>query len=277
VPIGEGQFEVCKFPTFAAMCFTSIDKLPTPAMQSRCIALPMKPATKEEGAKLLRFRASKCPELQECGRKFARWAADLTELPEVEPPDDFLNRLADNWRAPFQIAHLAEGNWPARVLAAARAAARDDVDEPGERGANGLLDAIWRVFAAATETNPRRMHTLDLVMQLVNLDDGRWRAANKGKEINEYFLRSRLKDYVVTSPEKGKGAAAPLRRWRAKGQSDKKWGYHELHLKDAFLRYLGRGLPSEAPPEPVDDAEDESPKHTSSSSKHPSGSGPSRP
>ena len=35
----------------------------------------------------------------------------------------------------------------------------------------------------------------------------------------------------------------------AQGSPTKKWGYHELHFKDAFQRYLGKGLPSEAPPE----------------------------
>jgi hypothetical protein len=50
-----------------------------------------------------------------------------------------------------------------------------------------------------------------------------------------------------------------------------KWGYYELHFKDAFQRYLGKGLPSEAPPEPVEDESEEcsehpfSPKHDVSS------------
>ena len=148
MPIGNGQFEDYDFNTFAALCFTSINKLPTKSMQSRCISLPMKPATKEEAAKLTRFRASRSQDLQDCGRKFARWAADLSELPDVEVPDNFVNRIADNWRSLFQIAHLAGGDWPARVLAAAQADADGDGEEPRERGAGRLLDAIWRTFAA---------------------------------------------------------------------------------------------------------------------------------
>jgi hypothetical protein len=274
VPLGEGQFEDRDFSSFAAMCFTSIDKLALKSMQSRCISLSMKPATKEEAKGLKRFSSRKCQELQDCGRKLARWAADSTELPEVEPPEEFVNRIADNWRCLFQIAHLAGGDWPARVLAAAQADARGDGEGQTERGANGLLDAIWRVFAAET-TDPRRMHTSDLVQKLTNLDDGRWRVANHGKTIDEYYLRSKLKDYV-TLPDKGGEAKAPLRRWRPKGSTAKKWGYHELHLKDAFLRYLGKGLPSKAPPESVEDEEDVSPEYPSSP-KHPPGSGPSGP
>ena len=244
IPLGNGQFEDHDFNTFAAMCFTSIAKLPTKSMQSRCIGLPMRPATQEEAAKLTWFRSRDCQGLRDCGRKFARWAADLPELPEVEIPRHFVNRIADNWRTLFQIAHLAGGNWLARVLAAAQADADGDGEEPRERGANGLLDAIWRVFAAET-TDPRRIHTSDLVGKLLNLDDGRWRVANQNKPIDEYYLRSKLKGYV-TPPDKGDAAKIPPRQWRPPGSPTMKWGYHELHFKDAFLSYLGKGLPSEA-------------------------------
>jgi hypothetical protein len=271
VPLGDGQFEDHDFSTFAAMCFTSIDKLPTKSMQSRCIALPMRPATKEEAAKLVRFRANRCPELKVCGRKCARWAMDLLELPEVEVPSYFVNRIADNWRSLFQIAHLAGGDWPARVLAAAQADAVGDEEEPRERGADGLLGAIWRVFAVE-KTNPRRLHTSDLVGKLMGVDDGRWRVANRGKPIDDYYLRSKLKNYVK-QPDKGEEAKIPLRQWRPSGSTIKKWGYHELHFEDAFLRYLGRGLPSKAPPE---DEKDENPKDPLSP-KSPLSSGPSAP
>ena len=41
-----------------------------------------------------------------------------------------------------------------------------------------LLDVLWRVFAASN-TTPRRMHTCDLVREMLNLDEGRWRTATK--------------------------------------------------------------------------------------------------
>jgi Protein of unknown function (DUF3631) len=270
VPQGDGQFKDHDFSTFAAMCFTSINKLATKSMQSRCISLPMKPATKEEAAKLIRFRSNRAQDLEDCGRKFARWAADLSELPEVEVPADFVNRIADNWRSLFQIAHLTGGDWPARVLAAAQADAAGDGEEPRERGTNGLLDAIWRVFAGET-TDPRRMHTSELVQKLMGLDDGRWRVANQGKLIDEYYLRAKLKGYVTPPSKKGEEPKIPPRQWRPAGSPTMKWGYHELHFRDAFLRYLGKGLPSEAPSEPADDEKDESlghpfpPKHPPSS------------
>ena len=89
----------------------------------------------------------------------------------------------------------------------------------------------------------------------MNLDDGRWRAENNGKPVDDYFLRSKLKGYVVTKGE-WEGVAMPPRQWRAHGRgSPNKRGYHELHFADAFLRYLGRGLPSKSSAGRVKDEE----------------------
>ena len=228
------------FCTYTALAFTSIHKLPVKSMQSRCIGLPMKPATKEEAARLIQFRAMQCPELRECGLKIARWSADLTELPEVEPPEEFVNRIADNWRSLFQIADLAGGEWPARARAAARADFENSQEGRAEsRGAGGLLGAIWNVFAAEV-TVPRRLHTEDLIIKLRNLDEGRWLVANKGKAIDEWYLRTMLKDYIERTTEDKK---MPPRQWRPPGSAVQKKGYHELHFEDAFKRYLAKGPP----------------------------------
>ena len=247
VPLGEGQFEDHDFHTFAAIAFTSINKLYPPSLQSRVISLSMKPATKEEAKALKRFQASKAKGLKDCNRKIARWAADLPHLPEIEVPEDFINRIADNWRTLFQIAHLAGGDWPNRALAAAIADQAGDSEEQSERGANGLLEAIWKVLAAET-TNPRRMHTVDLKTKLWGLDDGRWGVANKGKPLDEWYLRSNLKPYVQPNAKDQDDGKTRPRQWKAPGTSAMRWGYHELHFRDAFVRYLGKGLPSEAPP-----------------------------
>jgi len=261
IPLGDGKFEDYDFNTYTAMAFTSIGRLPIKSMQSRCISLPMRPATKEEAAKLVRFRSDHCPELKVCGRKIARWAADVSELPDVEVPGEFVNRIADNWRNLFQIAAVAGGTWPERVLAAARADLAGDVEKQENRGAGGLLGAIWDIFAVEV-TDPRRMHTQDLIMKLLDLDEGRWRVANKGKPIDEWYLRSKLRDYVVKTTG---SKEMPPRQWRSPSTGAQRKGYHELHFEDAFERYLGKGLPSKAPAEegPADKAE---PKPTSSPS-----------
>jgi len=148
VPLGDGQFEDQDFNTFGALCFTSIDKLWLRSSQSRCIGLPMRPATQKEAAGLVRFRTNRDQELKDCGRKMVRWAMDLPELPDIDVPDNFVNRIADNWRCLFQIAYVAGGDWPARILAAAQADADGYGDSEGraERGANGLLVARFNQF-----------------------------------------------------------------------------------------------------------------------------------
>ena len=226
IPLGDGQFEDYDFNTYTAMAFTSIGRLPIKSMQSRCISLPMRPATKEEAAKLVRFRSDRCPELKVCGRKFARWAADVIELPDIDVPEEFVNRIADNWRNLFQIAALAGGTWPERVLTAARADLAGDVEKQENRGAGGLLGAIWDIFAAEV-TNPRRMHTQELIMKLLDLDEGRWRVANKGKPVDEWYLRTKLRDYVVKRTE---GKEMPSRQWRSPSTGKQMKGYHELHF-----------------------------------------------
>ena len=272
IPLGDGQFEDYDFNTYTAMAFTSIGRLPIKSMQSRCISLPMRPATKEEAAKLVRFRSDRCPELKVCGRKFARWAADVIELPDIDVPEEFVNRIADNWRNLFQIAALAGGTWPERVLAAARADLAGDVEKQENRGAGGLLGAIWDIFAAEV-TNPRRMHTQELIVKLSDLDEGRWRVANKGKPVDEWYLRTKLRDYVVKKTE---GKEMPPRQWRSPSTGEQRKGYHELHFEDAFERYLGRGLPSATPAEvkPADKRESSKP---SSSPSTPYASAPSAP
>jgi hypothetical protein len=112
-----------------------------------------------------------------------------------------------------------------------------------------LLEAIWWVLASDS-SNPRRMHTRDIVYKLVNQDEGRWRAANRnGREIDDYYLRERLKKLLPTD---GYYAQPKSRRWRpaTDPKGNPLYGYHELHFEDAFSRYLGKGLPSLAPSEP---------------------------
>ena len=70
---------------------------------------------------------------------------------------------------------------------------------------------------------------------------------HKGKPIDEYYLRAKLRGYV-TPFNKGGTNGMPSRQWRPHNSPNHKWGYHELHFRDAFQRYLGEGLPSETPP-----------------------------
>jgi Protein of unknown function (DUF3631) len=195
----DGQFVTQTFDVFAPLALAMLKEFPSRAMQSRCIVLPMKRASAEEAARLEELGEEYEAALEECGRKLARWGADLATLPQISKKDTgLINRIWLNWRPLLQIARLAGGTWPARALAAACA---DMARVKGERDDSvdlALLDVLWRVFAASNST-PRRMHTCDLVREMLNLDEGRWRTAGKGgREIDEYYLREGLRKLLPT-------------------------------------------------------------------------------
>ena len=252
VPLKDGGYETRAFDTFTGIAMTGQREFPSKAMQSRCIVLIMQRASKSETDQLEDFEEAHEEALEICGRKLARWAADLNALPQVNKKTfGLINRIWLNWKPLLQIAAAAGETWPARALAAAKAdmarvrAARDGSDE------YALLDVIWRVFAASG-ANPRRMHTTDLIGEMIKEDEGRWTTANRGQTIDPYYLREKLKRLLPTEGEYSKTAS---RRWRTAPTGNPKFGYHELHFANAFERYLGKGLPSATSPATADDPE----------------------
>ena len=222
----DGQFVREKFSTFTAMAFSGIKKLPD-AMTSRCIIVSLQRAGADDKLEHLIDGASE--KLTEIRRKLARWEKDLTDLPMVDRPPALSNRLGDNWYTVRRIAKLAGEAWYGRAFAAA-------VQPAMTADTNitlALLDAIWRAF---DETKRSRMHTAELLSELLDMDEGRWREARHGQPITAYYLRDNLGDMLPSNAEE----IAP-RRWR-EGSGNPQFGYDVLHLKEAFQRYLGEGI-----------------------------------
>ena len=231
----DGKFEPRWFNCFAPIAFTSIGQAPK-TLQDRSIVLQMKRATKVERPKKLTVRTRGA--LIDIGRKFARWAADLGELPDPDLPKDLFNRIDDRWFVLFQIAGLAGGDWLERCRKAALADfAREEADA-ADGGPNGdLLRDVWEVFHASGKM---RMFTRDICAALLALDESPWATANRGQPVDEYYLKANLRDFLPDNAE-----TLALRRWREEKGLEAR-GYHELHFKDAFYRYLSLELPSVA-------------------------------
>jgi putative DNA primase/helicase len=228
----DGKFEPRQFSCFAAVALTSINKLPQ-TLQDRSIVLQMRRATKDERPKKLTIRNR--GGLIDVGRKFARWGADLEGLPDPNIPPDLFNRIEDRWLVLFQIAQLAGGDWPERCRRAALADFDREEADAAEGGPDGdLLADVWEVFYASGKA---RMFTKEICADLVNLSESPWTTANRGQPVNEYFLRAHLRGFLPDDAEK----IAP-RKWRDGPVQAR--GFHQLHLKDAFVRYLGKDLPS---------------------------------
>ena len=178
----DGGWHRVRFNTFTGIAFAGIGTLPD-TLQSRSIVGYLQRAKPSERRE--RLRHGRTDQLIECRRKFARWALDLRHLPEVPMTEEFANRLGDNWENLFRVAAAAGGEWPARALAAARAAVAGAPADTSEFIA--VLDAVWTVFH---EKGVTRMHTDALVAAMIALDEGQWTRANGGRQIDAYYLKS---------------------------------------------------------------------------------------
>jgi putative DNA primase/helicase len=227
----DGKLEPREFNCFAPVGFTSIKQLPE-TLQDRSIVLQMRRAKKGERPERLTLR-TRGP-LIDIGRQLTRWAADLKGLPDPDIPADLFNRVEDRWFILFQIAALAGGDWTERCRKAALAdLAREEANDADGGLEGDLLADVWEVFHAGGKV---RISTKDICADLIALSEAPWTTANHGQPVNEYYLKAHLRDFLPDNAED----IAP-RRWRE--GAIKARGFHQLHLEDAFGRYLGKGLP----------------------------------
>jgi hypothetical protein len=218
----DDNWDVELFSCWGAYVYTTIGRIDDDALESRAIKATLLRATPAELKALEPLDDGTSPVLVDCGRKFARWAGDQAALPDVAIPDSILARDRDNWRPLFRLAAQIGGEWPQRAREAAIAI-------NGTTRAIGdvvpLLNDIREAFGTRAE-----MTTRELVDALRALPEPSrdWSVAYRGREINEYYFRDRLKGLV--------DAPANERKWRV-GQRVVR-GYRLTHFQDAFARYL---------------------------------------
>jgi hypothetical protein len=227
----DGRFLPREFSCFAPVAFTSIKQVPK-TLQSRSIVLRMQRAAKDEQLEQLTVRTRGA--LIDIGRKFIRWAADLGELPDPNLPQDLFNRIEDRWFVMFQIAGLASGEWPERCKKAALGDLTRGKSDAANGGPDGdLLQDIWKIFHASKQT---KMFTKEICSRLLAVDESPWMTANDGKPVDDWYLRTHLRDFLPNDLEK----IAP-RKWQENKLEAR--GFDQRHFEDAFKRYLGKGLP----------------------------------
>ena len=115
-------------------------------LRSRSILIPMTEAPEDAG--VTRFNPESLALETELARKLARWAADnLKAIAACDPPlpKGARNRLADNWRPLFQIAHSIGGHWPALAIEAFNALKTAKASNPSIQQSNN---------PPASSTNP---------------------------------------------------------------------------------------------------------------------------
>ena len=127
--------------------------------------------------------------------------------------------------------------WPERCKAAALADLKREEASDAEGGLGGdLLADVWRIFY---EKAVVELHTKALCAELNAMEEAPWSTAKRGQPIDGNYLHRHLRDFIPGEAE----AIAP-RKFYVGGVEAR--GYNEQHFKDAFSRYLGKPLPSDA-------------------------------
>ena len=221
-----GDYVVREFDAFGFRALAAIRTLwDTVLDRSIVVNLERKP----RAATVERFNGQVVAgEGEELARQLRRWVDDNREaIAEAETstprPLWLHDRACDNWAPLLAVAEFADGEWPQRILAAARmlsASIQDDGDL-GER----IIQDIRRVFEA--DDWPDVIKSGQLAAKLNALDDAPWGDQRNGKGISTHKLATMLRPFGVRPDHRrSEGGSGPDVR-----------GYWLEDLESVFSRY----------------------------------------
>jgi len=211
------------FSTWCPKAIALIGRLPD-TLDDRSVVINMRRRKRTETCE--RFSAIDLhPELEELGRRIARWTKDSFDLlrqarPEAEGID---LRLYDNWMPLLAVADVAGGEWPrwARI-AAGHFVAKGA--EPTSIRVELLLDAV------AVSGDDDRVSSEQLVDGLNGMADRPWPTFSRGKPMTQLQLARMLKPFEIRPAN-----------LRIDGRVIK--GYHRDELVAALERYSPPKIP----------------------------------
>jgi putative DNA primase/helicase len=171
VPTRDGDWKPQIFSAWCTYGYTATGKIEE-ALHSRAITVMLVRAKPGELAKLRRLTDGTSQVLLDCGRKFARWAADQVTLPDAEVPPGISHRDQDNWQPLCRLAAAAGNDWPQRTQCAAETI-------------NGITVAIGDVVPLLRDIREAfgardRMATELLVAALLAIAEPSRRAGHRG-------------------------------------------------------------------------------------------------
>lgn len=208
------------FSTWAPKAIALIGRLHD-TLRDRAIVLEMRRRLPSE--RIERLRGDRDEDFLELRRRAARWAADSAgALDGADPdiPDGLADRAADNWRALFAIAHLADGEWPQRAREAALALSgesRTDTDSVRTL----LLGDLRQAF----EDLGPRVTSATLAERLGAMEERPWPEWHRGRPITVRQIASLLRPFGIEPTTIRAG-------------DDRGKGYKLEDCSDAFGRYL---------------------------------------
>jgi putative DNA primase/helicase len=216
-----GEHIAKQFPTWAPIQFAGIGSLHKQTLTSRSITLRMTRAM--PGEVKAEMDNGQCPDLETVRRKLARWAYDILELPNTKIPESIglNNRVRDNWRPLCRIAEAAGGSWPERAAQAAKLIQEQGISSTGKIRLIQLLSDIRTCFGGK-----EKIHSSDILIHLINLEDGPYSECHRGKSITPNWLATQLQDVIKGGP----------RQIKISGKNQR--GYERSQFEDAWKRYI---------------------------------------
>ena len=209
-----------QFSTWTPMAIAMIKNPPDTIVDRSIVIKLRRKLISERTAKWTFDNFSKLESLRQ---QLKKWADDSFEVlknyaPNIPVIDN--DRAADNWTPLFAIASLLGVEWLANVEEAFRDL-NVSYDKSDENINTLLLTDIKEIF---TETNFDKIHSSDLVVRLLELEDRPWGEYRYGKPITCNTLARLLSSFGIKP-----------RQIRI-GQN--KQGYYIADFEDTFSRYI---------------------------------------
>lgn len=213
------EFVVERFPSFCAVAFAGLHKLPDTLM-TRSIVINMKkrrpdqlvaayrPRKERQTSELLKTRLA----------EFAETIRDTVGTLEPELPEEISDRDQDLWEPLIAIADTVGGRWPKLARETARYLVQLSKQKQATLGVQ-LLGDIRQVFATDD-----RLSTQKLLDRLHELETSPW-GNLRGEPIDARFLARQLREYEIES----KTVRLPEATLK---------GYLKSDFYDAWARYL---------------------------------------
>ena len=209
-----------QFSTWTPMAIAMIKNPPDTIIDRSVVIKLRRKLTSERTAKWAFGNFSKLESLRQ---QLKKWADDGFEalknyVPNMPVIDN--DRTADNWMPLLAIAALLGAEWLVNVEEAFRGL-NVSYDKSDESINTLLLTDIKEIF---TETNFDKIHSSDLVIRLLELEDRPWGEYRHGKPITCNTLARLLSSFGIKP-----------RQIRI-GQN--KQGYYASDFEDTFSRYI---------------------------------------
>jgi putative DNA primase/helicase len=237
---------VVEYPSWCAKVLAQIGKPHDAAILDRCIVVELRRKLAGETAEPFSALAA-YSELDDLGRRCARWAADhLEELRGVAPvlPAGFGNRVADNWTPLLRVAEVAGGEWPERARLAARMIGTVEDDGLEVLLLRDLRDLFYGEALFEGRVPIDSIYTEMLVKVMVSCEERPWGRIRKGKPLDGAWLGRKLGPFGI-------------RAERILNGGDRRRGYRREQFEDVWARYLTHlarspelSVPSTCPAEP---------------------------